>query len=136
MKVSRCCVEMPPPSFTAIQEELSMLANRLLTTAVNVTKPSTRALAWPGTLIVRVCAERTNACATVSTKNRTRNYPPSFQHHPLLISHRETLNIGIQGYNEVQCECDHLNFSFFAYIIISNNCPCTRAVVLNVDRNF
>ena len=77
---------MPPPSFTAIQEELSMLANRLLTTAVNVTKPSTRALAWPGTLIVRVCAKRTNACATVSTKNRTRNYPTSFQHQPLLIN--------------------------------------------------
>ena len=71
-----------PREELSMQEELSMLANRLLTTAVNVTKPSTRALAWPGTLIVRVCAKRTNACATVSTKNRTRNYPPSFQHYP------------------------------------------------------
>ena len=67
---------MPPPSFTAIQEELSMLANRLLTTAVNVTKPSTPALAWPGsTLIVRVCTERTNACATVSTKKSYSELP-------------------------------------------------------------
>ena len=48
--------------------------------------PSTCALAWPGTLIVRVCTERTNACATVSTKNRTRNYPTSFQHYVLLIN--------------------------------------------------
>ena len=38
------------------------------------------------TLIVCVCTERTNACATVSTKNRTRNYPTSFQHQPLLIN--------------------------------------------------
>ena len=45
----------------------SMFANRLLTAAVNVTTPSTSALACPGsTLIVRVRTERTNACATVS----------------------------------------------------------------------
>ena len=66
----------------------SMFANRLLTAAVNVTTPSTRALAWSGTLMVRVCTERTNACATVfiSSKNRTRNYPTSFQHYPILIN--------------------------------------------------
>ena len=36
----------------------SVFGNRLLTAAVNVTTPSTRASAWPGTLIVRVCAEQ------------------------------------------------------------------------------
>ena len=39
-----------------------------------------------GTLMVRECTELSNAFATVSTKNRTRNYPTSFQHHPLLIN--------------------------------------------------
>ena len=57
----------------------------------------------------------TNACATVSTKNSTRNYPTSFQHYPLLINTPPlhpplTLNIGIQGYNQALCECDQYNF--------------------------
>ena len=65
----------------------SMFANRLLTAAVNVTTPSTPALAWPGsTLIVRVCTERTNACATVSTKKSYSELPYKLPTLPLLIN--------------------------------------------------
>ena len=128
----------PDAASTLHRHPRSMFANRLLTAAVNVTTPSTSALAWPGsTLIVRVSWRSVQTRVRLYwPKNRTRNYPASFQHYPLLINPPRNPNIGIQGYNQAQCECDHLNFSFFVYIIISNNCPYTRAVVLKVDRNF
>ena len=78
--VLRCRLHPSPPSKKCICKQTFDCCRECITT------PSTRALAWPGTLMARVRTERTNACAIVSTKNRTRNYPPSFQHHPLWYS--------------------------------------------------
>ena len=79
--VLRCCLHPLQPSKKYVCKQTFDCCRECNTS-------STRALAWPGTLMVRVCTERTNACATVfiSSKNRTRNYPTSFQHYPLLIN--------------------------------------------------